>query len=92
MRGSLFWRRVFRMGKRISIVFQEGEPTSEGPSFDVFLDGMTAERRAEIDAMTPDEQLAKLSTAEFWALRCFQITMASMVRAGAVRAVMPRKG
>jgi hypothetical protein len=78
------------MGKRVSIVFEEGDAVTDGVSFRVFLEGMTQERREAIDRLTPEQQLQELSTAEFWALRCFQITMGSMVKAGAVREVKKR--
>jgi hypothetical protein len=74
------------MGKRVSIVFEETE--AEGPmGFNVFLDGMSPVRRQTIDKMTPEEQLNELSTAEFWALRCFQITMGAIHQSGALRTV-----
>jgi hypothetical protein len=71
--------------KKISIVFEQTGPREDGQGFNAYLEGMTAERRREIDAMTPEEQLQKLSAAEFWALRCFQITVAAIVDAGAAR-------
>ena len=78
------------MGKRICIVFEEGDAVPDGVAFNVFLDGMSKERREAVNAMTPEQQLQELSTAEFWALRCFQITMDAMLKAGAVREVKKR--
>lgn len=75
---------------KISIVFEETPPQSDGMGFHVYLEGMSDGRRSAIDRMDPEEQLRELSTAEFWALRCFQITMAAMVEAGAVREVKKR--
>lgn len=75
---------------RISIVFEEGDWVDEGREFGVFLDGLTPERRREIDAMTPEEQLEKLSTVEFWALRCFQIVADVMTKSGAIRSAVRR--
>lgn len=75
------------MGKRVTIVFEETEAVDGGIGFNVFLDGLDQHRRTTINAMTPEEQLQELSTAEFWALRCFQITMSKMIEAGAVREI-----
>lgn len=71
---------------KVSIVFEEQDNAiMKEPTFHVYLEGITKERREEIDRMTPDEQLQKLSTAEFWALRCFQIVGGLMVKAGSFR-------
>lgn len=75
------------MGKKISIVFEETHPQEGGIGFNVYLDGMSDTRRHEIDRMNPEKQLQELSTSEFWALRCFQITMHAMLQAGAIREV-----
>lgn len=77
-------------GKKISIVFEENGSIAEVISFNVFLDGMTDHRRQEIDAMDPERQLQELSAAEYWALRCFQITMDALVQSGAVKEVKRR--
>lgn len=79
------------MGKRISIVFEEGPVVEDGIGFNVFLDGLSQVRREEIDAMTPEQQLEELSTAEFWALRCFQITANAIRQSGAMRTATKRK-
>lgn len=71
------------VGKRISIVFEETPATHDGLGFNVFLDGISDVRRDEISAMTPEVQLQELSTAEFWALRCFQITAGALMQSGA---------
>lgn len=76
---------------KVSIVFEEGPNVTDGISFNVYLEGMSQVRREAIDRMTPDQQANELSTAEFWALRCFQITMHAMQQAGAVREVKRRK-
>jgi hypothetical protein len=76
--------------KKISIVFEETGNVEDGVGFNVYMDGLDAHRKATIDRMTPEEQLHECSTAEFWALRCFQITMAAMIKAGAVREVKKR--
>lgn len=73
--------------KRISIVFEEGDTVSDGVAFNVYLDGLDMHRKETIDGMTPEQQLQELSTAEFWALRCFQITVGALVQAGAVKEV-----
>ena len=73
--------------KRVSIVFEEGPNVNGGVGFHVFLEGIAQHRMREIDRMTPEQQLHELSTAEFWALRCFQITGHAMAQAGAVRKV-----
>ncbi len=80
---------------KVSIVFEEKAEIASaahgaGKVFHVFLEGLSDARRKEIDAMTPEEQLHKLSRAEFWALRCYQITMHAMFEAGAVHKVIPR--
>jgi hypothetical protein len=78
------------VNKKISIVFEETSPESGGMGFHVYLDGVSQHRRQEIDRMDPEKQLEELSTTEFWALRCFQITVAAMLKAGAVKEVQPR--
>jgi hypothetical protein len=78
------------MGKRVSIVFEENDAVSDGVSFDCYLDGMTPQRMAEVNAMTPEKQFQELSAAEFWALRCFQITKHVMVQSGAFREAKKR--
>ena len=60
---------------KVSIVFEEEAAIAVGPSgagkvFNVYLDGLSDERLKEIGAMTPEEQIQKLSRAEFFALRC----------------------
>lgn len=78
------------MGKKISITFEETEAEAGGMGFNVYLDGIDDERRKVIDAMDPETQLKNLSTAEFWALRCFQITMNVMMQSGAIKKVTRR--
>lgn len=78
------------MGKKICIVFEETTPQPDGIGFNVYMDGVTDKRRKEIDQMDRETQLKELSTAEFWALRCFQITMAAMGESGAIRLVQER--
>ena len=78
------------MGKKIQIVFEETGAAEGGIGFKVYLDGIDQHRRQTIDAMSPEEQLQELSTAEFWALRCFQITGQAMAQSGAVHKVTRR--
>lgn len=80
------------MGKRISIVFEETPATHGGLGFNVFLDGISQVRREEIDAMSPETQLQELSTAEFYALRCFQICVGSLHQSGAIKFVQKKGG
>ena len=64
-------------GKRVMIVFEESEPDEKGGiNFKVYLEGID---RKWADSMNPEEQLKHLSTAEFWALRCFQIGVAPLL-------------
>lgn len=68
---------------KVMIVFEETDNAIlKSPTFQVYLEGMTKERREEIDRMTPNEQLHKLTTSEFWALRCFQICGSLMKESG----------
>jgi hypothetical protein len=53
------------MGKRVSIVFEETGPVVGGGGFNVFLEGVDKERMR-----LPEDQL---SSAEFWAMKCFLI-------------------
>lgn len=78
------------MSKKVSIVF-EATDKDGGAGFNVYLDGLTDEERKEINAMTHDEQLAKLPRATFYALRCFQISIDALARSGAIK-TMQRRG
>lgn len=78
------------MSKKISIVFEETAPEAGGIGFRVYLDGLSQHRRKEIDRLDPETQLKELSTAEFWALRCFQITMGVIIESGALKVVEKR--
>jgi hypothetical protein len=75
---------------KVSIVFEETENRDGGVGFNVYLDGLSKERRQYIDSLTPEQQLQELSTTEFWALRCFQITVHAMKTSGAIRETKPR--
>lgn len=77
---------------KVSIVFEETDVVGGEPRFNVYLDGLTPERMKEINAMSAEEQTLKLSTAEFWALRCFHISTAAIAKAGAVQTVFKRGG
>ena len=75
---------------KVSIVFEETEPKEGGIGFNVYMDGISQERRQYINSLTPEQQLQELSTAEFWALRCFQITAHALKTSGAAREVKKR--
>jgi len=77
------------MRKRISIVFEETD-ADDGAGFNVFLEGFSEERRKAIRTMSREEQLEKLSRAEFWALRCFEITVGAINQTGAIRTVQKK--
>lgn len=65
--------------KKCSVVFVEtGEHGGKG--FEVYMEGA----KSEWSIMTPEEQLQKLSPAEFWCLRCFQICTGIMAQAGVI--------
>lgn len=67
------------MGKRVCIVFQEtGE--QGGKAFETFLEGLSPEALK----MTTEEQLNKLSPADFWGLRMFQICAGMLRDSGVV--------
>lgn len=73
------------MDKRVCIVFEEsGEHGGKG--FNVYLDGLSK----EANTMTSEEQMNKLSPADFWALRCFQICTGIMKDVGVIDKVMRR--
>jgi hypothetical protein len=77
---------------KISIVFEEtGEVIGGDHTFNVYLEGMTPERRKEIDALSNEAQMHELSTAEFWALRCFQIVVGNIQQANAVTSIKRRE-
>ena len=67
------------MGKRVSIVFEE-TGAAGGMAFNVYLEG----HDVTSSEMTAEEQLQKLSPADFWALKCFQICGGVMRQAGVV--------
>lgn len=67
------------MDKRVCIVFEEsGEHGGKG--FNVYLEGLSL----EATTMTSQEQIDKLSPADFWGLRMFQICIELMKKAGVV--------
>lgn len=80
------------MAKRISIVFEETPATHGGLGFNVFLDGISQVRSEEIDSMSPEKQLQELSTAEFYALRMFQMVVSALAHAGAIETVQKKDG
>lgn len=66
--------------KTCSVVFTEtGEHRGKG--FEVYMQGA----KEEWNRMTPEEQLQKLSPAEFWCLRCFQICSGLMAEVGVIQ-------
>lgn len=70
------------MAKRVCIVFEEtGEHAGKG--FNTYLEGLSK----EAETMTTQEQLTKLSPADFWGLRMFQICSGIMHEAGVITEV-----
>jgi len=68
------------MGKKVSIVFEEtGE--QDGKGFNVYMEGLSP----EVDKLTDEEQIHKLSPADFWALRSFKIVTGIMCTTGVVQ-------
>jgi hypothetical protein len=72
------------LGKRVAIIFEE---ELGGPGFNVYMEG----NNIEADQMTNEEQLKKLSPADFWALRAFQVVTGLLLQSGAVSS-MKKKG
>ena len=68
---------------RVAIVFEE----TGGTGFDVYLEGIPKERRAQIDAMTPEQRRKSLGTAEFYASECLRVVAAMLVRSGVANTV-----
>lgn len=69
------------MGRKVYIVFEEGEQKPEGRDFRVYMDGMTDAEKAMPEA--------HLGTAPFWCLKCFQIVMGIINKTGALKSVTP---
>ena len=67
------------MGKRVCIVFEEtGEQGGKG--FHMYLEGLSP----EACKMTTEEQMNKLSPADFWGMRMFQICTGIMKDTGVI--------
>lgn len=58
--------------KRVSIVFEENG-THGGKGFNVYLTGLSPEAVAIINTMDSEAIVNKLSPAEFWASRMFNV-------------------
>lgn len=44
----------------------------------IHFDGLSPERKKEIEAMTAEEQAEKMSHTEFWAVQCFLMSCKAM--------------
>jgi hypothetical protein len=76
--------------RRVCIVFEEvdgiGGPANDpGPRFNVYLEGAD---KARLQALPPSEW----STAEYWAVACFQIVAETIRKVGAVESVSRKPG
>jgi hypothetical protein len=67
------------MSKRVCIVFEE----TSGKGFQVYIEGLSP----EANEMTPEEQMKKLSPADFWGMRMFQICAGIMCESGVVNEI-----
>jgi hypothetical protein len=73
------------MGKKTYIIFEEtGEYGGKG--FNVYTEGLSP----GVDKLTSEEQVNKLSPADFWGLRMFQIVTGLMREAGVIQQVKPK--
>lgn len=70
------------IGKKVSIVIEEtGEHGGKG--FNVYMEGLSQ----EASNMTTQEQMDKLSPADFWGLRLFQICTGILKETGVIHEV-----
>ena len=44
----------------------------------IHFEGLTTERKKEIEAMTAEEQAEKMTHTEFWAVQCFLMSCKAM--------------
>lgn len=72
--------------KRVSIVFDENE-SHGGKGFNVYLEGLSPQAVAIINSGKSEEMIDKLSPAEFWASRMFNICVSIMFNQGVVQSV-----
>ena len=75
------------MGKKVMIIFEE-TGGAEGREFKTYIEGLSK----DAGEMSEEEQTVKLSPAEFWGLRTFQVIKDMMIKTGMLQSVQRKEG
>lgn len=75
------------MGKKVMIIFEETGGHG-GKEFKTYIEGISK----EAGEMSEEEQTVKLSPAEFWGLRVFQIATDIMAKTGILSSIESKSG